>query len=537
MSTNPLLDQSMLPYQAPRFDRIKDCHYRPAFDEGVRQKRVEIEAIVNHPAAPDFTNTLLALEQSGALLSRVTSVFFAMTAAHTNDELQRLDEAFSAELAALSNDIYLNSALFARVDAVWQQRHSLGLDDESLRLVDVIHQRFVLAGAQLAEEDKARLKVLNTESATLMSQFNQRLLAASKAGGLAVDDAHCLAGLSPEEMTVAAEAAREKGLEERWFIPLLNTTQQPALATLRDRQTRENLFAASWARAEKGDAHDTRAIVQRLVEIRRCQAKLLGFPNYAAWKMADQMAKTPQAALSFMRGIVPPARQRVLNEQAEIQNVIDGEQGGYTVQAWDWMFYAEQVRREKYALDEAQLKPYFALNTVLQEGVFWTANQLFGITFVERFDIPVYHPDVRVWEIFDSDGVGMALFYGDFSRGTRKAAARGWGILSSNPHSTKPGPLYTMFVTIRNRLMGSLHYCFGTTLLRSSMSLVIRYMVCLPSNAMPRFQVPIRPATLLSFPPRLMSIGRAIRVCSNATRVMSTAVKKCLLIYRKKCAR
>lgn len=537
MSTNPLLDQSMLPYQAPRFDRIKDCHYRPAFDEGVRQKRVEIEAIVNHPAAPDFTNTLLALEQSGALLSRVTSVFFAMTAAHTNDELQRLDEAFSAELAALSNDIYLNSALFARVDAVWQQRHSLGLDDESLRLVDVIHQRFVLAGAQLAEEDKARLKVLNTESATLMSQFNQRLLAASKAGGLAVDDAHCLAGLSPEEMTVAAEAAREKGLEERWFIPLLNTTQQPALATLRDRQTRENLFAASWTRAEKGDAHDTRAIVQRLVEIRRCQAKLLGFPNYAAWKMADQMAKTPQAALSFMRGIVPPARQRVLNEQAEIQNVIDGEQGGYTVQAWDWMFYAEQVRREKYALDEAQLKPYFALNTVLQEGVFWTANQLFGITFVERFDIPVYHlmfgcgrfstPMVSAWRYF------MATS----SRGTRKAAARGWGILSSNPHSTKPGPLYTMFVTIRNRLMGSLHYCFGTTLLRSSMSLVIRYMVCLPSNAMPRFQVPIRPATLLSFPPRLMSIGRAIRVCSNATRVMSTAVKKCLLIYRKECAR
>lgn len=501
MSTNPLLDQSMLPYQAPRFDRIKDCHYRPAFDEGVRQKRVEIEAIVNHPAAPDFTNTLLALEQSGALLSRVTSVFFAMTAAHTNDELQRLDEAFSAELAALSNDIYLNSALFARVDAVWQQRHSLGLDDESLRLVDVIHQRFVLAGAQLAEEDKARLKVLNTESATLMSQFNQRLLAASKAGGLAVDDAHCLEGLSPEEMTVAAEAAREKGLEERWFIPLLNTTQQPALATLRDRQTRENLFAASWTRAEKGDAHDTRAIVQRLVEIRRCQAKLLGFPNYAAWKMADQMAKTPQAALSFMRGIVPPARQRVLNEQAEIQNVIDGEQGGYTVQAWDWMFYAEQVRREKYALDEAQLKPYFALNTVLQEGfsgpptsysaspsssvlTFRCTTLMFGCG---RFSTPM----VSAWRYF------MATS----SRGTRKAAARGWGILSSNPHSMKPGPLYTMYVTIRNRLMGSLHCCFGTTLLRSSMSLVIRYMVCLPFSAMPRFQVPIRPATLSSFLP------------------------------------
>lgn len=537
MSTNPLLDQSMLPYQAPRFDRIKDCHYRPAFDEGVRQKRVEIEAIVNHPAAPDFTNTLLALEQSGALLSRVTSVFFAMTAAHTNDELQRLDEAFSAELAALSNDIYLNSALFARVDAVWQQRHSLGLDDESLRLVDVIHQRFVLAGAQLAEEDKARLKVLNTESATLMSQFNQRLLAASKAGGLAVDDAHCLAGLSPEEMTVAAEAAREKGLEERWFIPLLNTTQQPALATLRDRQTRENLFAASWTRAEKGDAHDTRAIVQRLVEIRRCQAKLLGFPNYAAWKMADQMAKTPQAALSFMRGIVPPARQRVLNEQAEIQNVIDGEQGGYTVQAWDWMFYAEQVRREKYALDEAQLKPYFALNTVLQEGVFWTANQLFGITFVERFDIPVYHPDVRVWEIFDSDGVGMALFYGDFFARDSKSGGAWMGNFVEQSTLNETRPVIYNVCNYQKPVDGQPALLLWTTLLHSSMSLVIRCMVCLPSSVMPRFQVPIRPATLSSFPPRLMSIGRAIHVCSNATRVMSTAVKKCLLIYRKECAR
>lgn len=440
MSTNPFLDQSMLPYQAPRFDRINDGHYRPAFDEGVRQKRAEIETIVNHPAAPDFTNTILALEQSGELLSRVTRIFFAMTAAHTNDELQRLDEAFSAELAALSNDIYLDSALFARVDAVWQQRHSLGLDDESLRLVEVIHQRFVLAGAQLVEEDKARLKVLNTESATLMSQFNQRLLAASKASGLAIDDARCLDGLSPEEIAVAAGAAREKGLQDRWLIPLLNTTQQPALAVLRDRQTRENLFTASWTRAEKGDAHDTRAIIQRLVEIRRCQAELLGFPNYAAWKIADQMAKTPEAALNFMRGLVPPARQRVRNEQAEIQHAIDDAQGGFSVQPWDWMFYAGQVRREKYALDEAQLKPYFALNTVLQEGVFWTANQLFGITFVERFDIPVYHPDVRVWEIFDHDGVGMALFYSDFFARDSKSGGAWMGnfVEQSTLNDTRP---------------------------------------------------------------------------------------------------
>ena len=415
-------------------------HYRPAFDEGVRQKREEIAAIVQNPQDPDFANTLLALEQSGALLTRVTSVFFAMTAAHTNDELQRLDEAFSAELAGLANDIYLDGALFARVDAVWQRRHTLGLDCESVRLVEVVHQRFVLAGARLNEADKARLKALNTESATLTSQFNQRLLAANKSGALVVDDVRRLDGLSAEEIAVAAEAAKEKGLESRWVIPLLNTTQQPALAVLRDRQIREDLFTQAWTRAEHDDDNDTRAIIQRLVDIRMQQAKLLGFANYAAWKIADQMAKTPEAALSFMRAIVPAARQRALDEQAEIQKVIDQEQGQFSVRAWDWAFYAEQVRREKYALDEAQLKPYFALDTVLNEGVFWTANQLFGVKFVERFDIPVYHPDVRVWEIFDHDGVGLALFYGDFFARESKSGGAWMGnfVEQSELNETRP---------------------------------------------------------------------------------------------------
>lgn len=412
--TNPFLHHSTLPYQAPQFDQIDVQHYRPAFDEGVRQKRAEIEGIVQNPQRPDFANTLLALEQSGALLTRVTSVFFAMTAAHTNDELQRLDEEFSAELASLANDIYLNSALFARVENVWQRRSSSGLDSESIRLLEVVYQRFVLAGACLNETDKARLKALNTESATLTSQFTQRLLAANKSGAMVVDDVRHLDGLSTEEIAVAAETAREKGLEARWVIPLLNTTQQPALAVLRDRQTRENLFTRAWTRAENNDANDTRAIIQRLVEIRMQQAKLLGFANYAAWKIADQMAKTPEAALTFMRSIVPAARARALDEQAEIQKVIFQQDGQFSAEAWDWSFYAEQVRREKYALDEAQLKPYFSLDSVLNEGVFWTANQLYGIKFVERFDIPVYHPDVRVWEIFDHDGIGLALFYGDF---------------------------------------------------------------------------------------------------------------------------
>jgi peptidyl-dipeptidase Dcp len=413
MSTrNPFFDISLLPYQAPRFDEINDSHYRPAFDEAIRQKRADIDAIVAQTAAPDFDNTVLALEKSGAMLARVSSIFFAMTSAHTNARLQELEEQLSTELAALANDIWLNDTLFSRVESVWQDREAL--DAESRRLVEVTHQRFVLAGARLNDAEKAELKDLNTQVASLISQFNQRLLAADKAGGLVVDYVHQLEGLSAEEIATAAQAAADKGLKDRWLIPLLNTTQQPALSLLRNRQTRENLFNAGWLRTQKGDENDTRELILRLTALRARQAQLLGFDDFASWSIADQMAKTPEAALTFMRGIVPAARTRAVQEQADIQKVIDDEQGGFTVQAWDWAFYAERVRQAKYALDESQIKPYFALNNVLHDGVFWTASQLFGIRFVERFDIPVYHPDVRVWEIFDHTGEGMALFYGDF---------------------------------------------------------------------------------------------------------------------------
>ena len=424
-ATNPFFESSLLPYQAPRFDEINDGHYRPAFDEAIRQKRAEIDAIVAQTAAPDFNNTVLALEKSGAMLSRVSSVFFAMTSAHTNDDLQALEEQISTELAALANDIWLNDTLFSRVESVWQD--CAALDAESRRLAEETYQHFVLAGARLNDAEKAELKALNTEAATLTSQFNQRLLAATKAGGLVVDYAHQLDGLSPDEIATAAHAAAEKGLNERWLIPLLNTTQQPALSVLRDRQTRENLFNAGWTRTQKGDENDTRALILRLTALRASQAKLLGFEDYASWSIADQMAKTPAAALAFMRGIVPAARTRAMLEQADIQKVIDDEQGGFTVQAWDWAFYAERVRQAKYALDESQIKPYFALNTVLQDGVFWAASQLFGLRFVERFDIPVYHPDVRVWEIFDHTGEGMALFYGDFFARESKAGGAWMG--------------------------------------------------------------------------------------------------------------
>ncbi|ELJ9646604.1 peptidyl-dipeptidase Dcp [Enterobacter hormaechei] len=422
---NPFFEISLLPYQAPRFDAINDSHYRPAFDEAMRLKRADIDAIIAQRAAPDFDNTVLALEKSGAMLSRVSSVFFAMTSAHTNDDLQALDEQFSTELAGLANDIWLNDTLFARVEAVWQDREAL--DAESRRLTEETYQHFVLAGARLNADEKAELKSLNTEAATLTSQFNQRLLAANKAGGLVVDDVRQLDGLSAEEMAAAAHAAAEKGLKERWLIPLLNTTQQPALAALALRETRKKLFSAGWERTQKGDENDTRELIRRLTALRARQAQLLGFDNYASWSIADQMAKTPEAALEFMRGIVPAARGRAVLEQADIQKVIDDEQGGFTVLAWDWAFYAERVRSAKYALNESQIKPYFALNTVLEDGVFWTATQLFGIRFVERFDIPVYHPDVRVWEIFDHTGEGMALFYGDFFARDSKAGGAWMG--------------------------------------------------------------------------------------------------------------
>ncbi|MGR7466577.1 peptidyl-dipeptidase Dcp [Klebsiella aerogenes] len=421
---NPFLHVSLLPYQAPHFDLIEDSHYRPAFDEGVRRQREEIAAIINNPAPADFDNTLVALEQSGQLLGRVTRVFFAMAGANTNPLIQQLDEQFSAELAELGNDIWLNDALYQRVKQVWQQRDALSLDPESRRLLEVSWQRFQLAGAALAQEQKTALKALNTEEALLQSQFQQRLLAAVKSGGLVVDYLHQLDGLAADEIAAAADAARDKGLHDRWLLALTNTTQQPALQALADRQTRHNLFAAGWTRNQKGDANDTRELVLRLAEIRARKAELLGVADYASWSMADQMAKTPSEALAFMRRIAPAARRRAEQELADIQQVIDEEGGDFQAAAWDWLYYGEQVRRAKFAIDEAQLKPYFALDRVLEDGVFWTASQLFGIRFVERFDIPLYHPDVRVWEIFDANGEGMALFYGDyFSRDSKSGGA------------------------------------------------------------------------------------------------------------------
>lgn len=423
---NPFFNVSSLPYHTPPFDQIQETDFLPALQAGMEEKRQEVLAIATNPEAATFLNTCEALEKSGQLLTRVSLVFNAMTSAHTSPYLQQVDEDIAPQLTALNDEIMLNRPLFSRIDQVYLQRNSL--DAESKRLVEVLWQRFQLAGANLPETQKQQLKALNQEAARLSTQFTNKLLAATKVGGLVVNDVQQLAGLSPSDLAVAQAAAAARGLENAWLLVLQNTTQQPALQSLEDRPTRQALFQAAMTRSEKNDDNDTRALVLRLAQVRAEQAKLLGFASFAAWQLQDQMAKTPDAAFAFMRNIVPAARARAEREAAAIQQTIDSQQGNFTLGAWDWNFYAEQVRRAQYDLDESQIKPYFELNSVLEKGVFWAATQLYGIQFTQRHDLPVYHPDVQVYEIFDTDGSGMALFYTDFF----KRDSKGGGAWMSN---------------------------------------------------------------------------------------------------------
>ncbi|WP_312601131.1 MULTISPECIES: peptidyl-dipeptidase Dcp [Pseudomonas] len=453
LQANPFFQVSALPFQAPRFDLIKESDFEPAITEGIRQKLAEIEHIANNPEPPTFENTYVALEKAGALLDRVMTVFSALTGANTSDTLQRINEEQSPKLAALGDAITLNSTLFDRLQAVYDQRETLDLTPEDKRLIEITHQHFVLAGARLSETDKAQLKSLNQEAATLNTQFVNRLLAAAKNGALVVSNKNQLEGLSEPELKAAEQAAQDRHLDQQWLLTLQNTTQQPWLASLANRDTRKALFDASWNRAERGDANDTRSLIARLAKVRAEQARLLGFPDYATWKLQDQMAKKPEAALGFMRDIAPAATARAKREAADIQAVIDKQGGGFKLQAWDWPYYAEQVRKARYDLDESQIRPYFELNNVLQNGVFYAAQALYGITFKERTDIPVYQSDVKVYEVFDKDGSSMALFYTDFFARDNKSGGAWMGnfvdqsrLLGTKPvvynvcNFTKPAP-------------------------------------------------------------------------------------------------
>jgi peptidyl-dipeptidase Dcp len=417
--SNPFYAPSTLPFEAPPFDKIKDSDYQPAIDAGMAQQIVEVEAIANNSAPATFENTILALERSGQLMNRAMGAFNCVTGANIDDELQKAQDYEAPRLAAHADEIFLNATLFARIKAIYEKRESLHLDPESLRLVEYDYQEFVKAGANLSEEDKAKLKKLNEEESTLSNDFTNKLLAATKAGAYVTTDKSAIAGLSDEQVAAAADAASARK-QQGWVIPLQNTTQQPDLTYLGNRDTRKAIFENSWNRTERGDGNDTRLTIARLAQIRAQKGALLGYPNFAAWNLTDQMAKTPEAAIHFVDALVPAATARAGREGQDIQALIDTQHSGFKLEPWDWEFYSEQVRRAKYDLDESQIKPYFELNNVLQNGVFYAAHELYGLTFKERHDIPVYQQDVRVFEVFDADGKSMALWYCDYFKRDNK---------------------------------------------------------------------------------------------------------------------
>ena len=426
-AAGPFDTPSTLPYQAPRFDIIKDGDYQPAFEEGMRQQLAEIAAIAGNKVAPSFDNTILAMERSGRMLERVNNAFFGVVQANTNPALDKVQTVEAPKLAAHNDAIFLNARLFARVKALYDSRAALKLDAEALQVLTLYYRQFIHAGANLAPAQMARLKQINKQDASLETGFQQKLVAAAKAGGLVLDSKAQLAGLSDGEIANAAQAATARKLDGKWVIPLQNTTQQPLLTSLTDRSVREKLFRSSWMRAEKGDANDTRAIISELAVLRAEKAKLLGYPNYAAYVLYDQMAQTPQAVEKFIAQLVPATRAKAAEEAKLIQAAIDKDgidnkkSGHFALKPWDWQLYAEKVRKERYDLDEEALKPYFELHKVLQDGVFYAANRLYGITFKQRKDIPVYQPDVMVYEVFDQDGSPLGLMYFDYFKRDNKS--------------------------------------------------------------------------------------------------------------------
>ena len=413
-ATNPFAQASTRPFEAPPFDRIKSTDYAPALLAGMAAQRAEINAITRARSAPTFENTIAAMERSGRLLERASLAFSGVVGANTDDTLQKTQADLAPAFAAHQDAINLDPALFARVKTIYDQRQSLRLDAEQLQVLTLTYQNMVRAGAQLSPADKLTLSRYNSQLSTLETAFQQKLLAAAKAGALVVDDKAKLAGLSDGEIAAAADAAKARGMAGKYVLTLQNTTQQPELATLTDRATREALFNASWTRAAKGDANDTRDTIAQIALLRAQKAKLLGFPTWADYVLQDQMAKTPKTALGFMQQLGTPVAAEQRCEAAELQAQIKATGGTFALKPWDWDFYSEQVRKAKYDLNQDQLKPYFEINKVLTDGVFYAANQLYGLTFKRRTDIPVYQPDVMVYEVNEADGTPVGLMYFDY---------------------------------------------------------------------------------------------------------------------------
>src|ERR1700722_2438295 len=421
LAANPFAAASSLPYQAPRFDIIKDSDYQPGFEAGMKEQLAEIEQIAGNTAAPTFDNTIAAMERSGRMLDRVNNTFSGVVQANTNPALDKVQTVEAPKLAAHTDAIFLNPRRFARVKTLYDARAGLKLDGEALQVLTLYYRQFVHAGAQLSDKDKTKLQAINKEDASLETRFQQKLVAAAKAGALVLDNKAELAGLSDAEIASTVEAAKSRKLAGKYVIVLQNTTQQPLLTGLSDRTVREKLFNASWTRTEKSDANDTRAVIARLAVIRAQKAKLLGYPNYAAYVLYDQMADTPDKVEKFLGQLVAPTRAKAADEARLIQAAIDKDGKHFDLKPWDWQRYADQVQKERYNLDENALKPYFEIHKVLTDGVFYAANKLYGVTFKPRHDIPVYQPDVMVYEVFDQGGASLGLMYFDYYKRDNKS--------------------------------------------------------------------------------------------------------------------
>jgi peptidyl-dipeptidase Dcp len=424
LAANPLLAASTLAYEYPAFDQIRNEHYAPAFAEGMRLHLAEINAIANNTAKPTFDNTVVALERAGQALNRVSTIFFNQIATNTNPTLESLSTDLAPKLSAHQDVILMNAKLFKRINAIISQRDKLKLDAESNRLLDRYYTDFVRAGAKLSDSDKAKLKAINAQLASLGTKFSQNVLKETNASAVIVEHKEQLKGLSEGEINTAAAAAKAKGLDGKYLIPLMNTSGQPYLASLEDRAVRQRLQEASVNRGSHGGDFDNRDTALQLARLRAERAQLLGYPNYAAYGLEDETAKTTTAVNKMLSELAPAAVANAKNEAAELQKIIDANHGDFKLAAWDWAYYTEQLRTAKYAFDDTQLRPYFELDSVLQNGVFFAAHQLYGISFKERKDLPVYHPSVRVFEVFDADGKSMALFIADmYARDSKRGGA------------------------------------------------------------------------------------------------------------------
>ncbi len=414
MSENPLLTESALLHRLPPFDRIRDEHYLPAFERGMAEDLAEAERIAALDEPPTFENTITPMESGSPLLSRVSRVFFGLSSAHTNDAMNAIREEISPKLAAHADRILLNPDLFARVRALHDARHDSGLDAEQVRLVEEYHRNFIRAGANLSEEQKERMRAINSRLASLGASFTRNVLDEVNASAVVVDTEAELDGLDEGEIAAAAEAARARDLEGKFVIPLLNTSGQPALASLTDRDLRERILRASLARGSSGGEYDNREIITEIARLRAERAALLGYPHHAAFVLEEQTAGTVEAVHERLAALTPAAVRNARREAAALERAARAEGADIEIAAWDWQFYTEKLRAELYDFDAAALRPYFELHSVLENGVFHAANLLFGLTFEERPELPTYQEDVRIWEVFDHDGSSLGLFLGDF---------------------------------------------------------------------------------------------------------------------------